>query len=217
MRAPLAPVLPALLVVLACQHGRNPRDCAGMTREQCLFERGKSGKTDGRTDPSSDGTGDVEVEFESEGWTRMEQMLREAAGWLADGLGGEVVSEQAKQWCADEPSVLDKGHGPSWACHVQDPPRVAGRDFTLESGDSGILAVAARDLDGDQSQDLIRQAKSRWRDWCVGSGFSAIERFAEEEFQSCALPGGPLLVIGRFPQDLEADLWQVSLTVMGAS
>lgn len=213
----LVPVLLAGLLVPACQHGRKPRDCAGMTREQCLFERGKTGETDGRKDPTASDTGDVEVEFESAGWTRMEQMLQDAAQWLADGLGGEVVSEQAKQWCADEPSVLDKGHGPSWACHVEDPPRVAGRDVTLESGSSGILAMAARDLDGEQSQKLVRQAKARWRDWCVGSGFSAIERFAEEEFQSCALPGGPLLVIGRFPQDLEADLWQVSLTVMGAS
>ena len=217
MRPRLAPALLAAALVPACQHGRKPRDCAGMSREQCLFERGKSGKTDGREDRRGRGKGEVEVELESEGWTRMEQMLQEAAGWLADGLGGQVVSEQAKQWCAGEPSVLDKGHGPSWACHVEDPPRIAGRDFTLESGESGILAVAARDLDGDQSQELIRQAKSRWREWCVGSGFSAIERFAEEEFQSCALPGGPLLVIGRFPQDLEADLWQVSLTVMGAS
>jgi hypothetical protein len=147
----------------------------------------------------------------------METILGQAAQWLSDGLGGQVVSAQAREWCAEKPAITDTDHGPSWACHLEDAPRINGHDFSLEGGSGGVLAVAARDFSGEQSQRLVRQALGRWKGWCASTRFDPIERFQDEEFHSCALPGGPLLVIGRFPQDLEADLWQVSLTVMGAS
>lgn len=210
---------PALAVALAfgCAHQRGGRDCAGLTREQCLW---KQARRAGTPDPRSDGQSEdpeVEITWESEGsWTRLEQMLEQAAQWLSDGLGGEVLSHQARQWCAQEPTIQDSGREASWACHVEDPPRIGDREFTLEGNAGGIFAIAGRDFDGSRSRQIVELALRRWREWCVGARFSRVERFQDEEFHRCALPGGPLLLVGRFPQDLEADLWQVSLTVMGA-
>jgi hypothetical protein len=205
-------------LAVGCAHRGESRDCTGLTREQCVWQHAKRDDGPGPDrDPTDASDSAVDIGWESEGsWTRVEQMLEQAADWLSDGLGGQVLSREATQWCAQEPTPRDDGRGESWVCHVEDPPRIGDREFTLEASTSGVLAVAARDLDGKQSRQVVDLALRRWRDWCEGARFSRVERFQDEEFHRCALPGGPLLLVGRFPQDLEADLWQVSLTVMGA-
>lgn len=202
---------------LACQHGKTPRDCAGKTREQCLWERAQRKAVERPLDGGNGSSVGPEFDPRVEpAWTRMEDILGQAAEWLSDGLGGDVVSAQAREWCAEKPAVTQTDHGPSWVCHLEDAPKIHGQDFNLEGGAGGVLAVAARDFTGEQSERVVRQALGRWSSWCESARFDPIERYQDEEFHSCALPGGPLLVVGRFPQDLEADLWQVSLTVMGA-
>ncbi len=205
-----------LLLPLGCGHTKELKNCEGLTREQCVWKHARrSGTGTGTSNGAAEDA--VEMTWESEGsWTRAEEMLQKAAEWLSDGLGGAIVSAQARKWCAETPTIVDKGHGASWICHVREPPLIAEREFTLEGSARGVLAIAGRDFDGSQSAQVVNLALRRWRAWCADSRFSPIERFQDEEFHSCALPGGPLLVIGRFPQDLEADLWQVSLSVMGA-
>jgi hypothetical protein len=212
-------VLVTFGLAAACAAGRaTDRACEGMTREQCAWDRARRGA---KATPGGDGavgSAGVTVELQADrSWNRAEEILRATADWLAQGLGGAAVDTQVRQWCADPPAIVDKGHGPSWICHMSEPPRIAGRDLTLEGSGSGVLALAARELSGDHSRRLVEEALGRWSSWCTDARFSPIERFQDEEFHRCALPGGPLLVVGRFPQDLEADLWQVSLTVMGAA
>lgn len=101
----------------------------------------------------------------------------------------------------------------AWACRPTDEVTINERALALEAG-GGVVALTAAEVGGDESSSILDFALARFDEWCEDRSFIALDGKVHQEFHRCALPEGPYLVVGRFPCDLEADRWQVSIAVM---
>jgi len=174
---------------------------------------GPEARRNGRSNPSDS----ADPLAHDDPWTRIGVMLSEAAAVVADGGDVAAVEGLAKRWCAFEPARKESPYGNVRVC-VPDPPiTVGGGTFTIELGDMGVVGLAAMELSDRDSTELLRRALEAARRWCLGPLRPAPQReeHRQDEFHMCPVAEGPLLAIGRFPRDLDADLWQVSLTVLG--
>ncbi len=191
-----------------------------MSKEQCLFyvaQLDENGGNGGNADGTGADGGPLRPGV-LRTWEQVDAILREAAEMLSRGLGGELTAQQLTERCETEPSPQQTPHGRAWACFLLDPPLLRGHEMSLEVGESGVAGLTGFDFTGKQSDDLLANARKQWSTWCVGSTFEEVETDNDKDVYRCALPGGSQLVVGRFlqdPADLSADLWQVSLTVMG--
>jgi hypothetical protein len=80
---------------------------------------------------------------------------------------------------------------------------------------AAVLSLTADALDETRSEELYELARARFAPWCAGA-FEELEGTDHLVFYRCALPEGPFLVVARFPRDLEAGQWQVSIAVLDA-
>jgi len=146
------------------------------------------------------------------GWGRADLILGQMSVLMADGLEPVVIGAQARGYCQSAPSLVES----AWSCVPDDAPRVLGRELNLEVGDDGVVALTARGLPADESQKMADAARLRWASWCTEPFRRLAGPDESEQFAVCALPGGPTLVVGRFPRGEEVERWQVSLAVMPA-
>lgn len=208
----------AATVMPGCKH-LDPRCDPEMSKEQCLFyvaqlddnQSGGPGTGDGE-DGGRLRPGVLRT------WEQVDVILREAADMLSRGLGGKLTAQQLTERCEAEPKPQQTPHGRAWACFLLDPPVLRGHEMSLEVGEGGVAGLTGFDFTAKQSDAMLADARKQWSTWCVGSTFEAIDTENDKDVYRCALPGGSQLVVGRFlqdPADLSADLWQVSLTVMG--
>ena len=135
------------------------------------------------------------------------------------GMDREVVEATARGFCASEtrPGVAQAADEPAlgWVCDARDAA-VLGIDMKLEVG-SGVVSVTASELPDAQSAALLARMQSHWASWCESGRFTTLEGAADEEMHRCALPGGPILVVARFPNSGDGTRFQVSVAVMAAS
>ena len=91
-----------------------------------------------------------------------------------------------------------------------------GHALTLELAERGVVSLVGLDIPGDDSESLATAARERLTASCTSSWQKAPGRAddAHRELHTCDAEGGPVLVVGRFPSDLSADLWQVSIAVL---
>ena len=127
----------------------------------------------------------------------------------------EALAAAAREGCAEEPATRG-GESGSWTCALADAPVLAGRDFVLEVGADGVIALTAFNLGEGEASTLLDDASQRWRPLCDEDFAPYTPRGEAGEFRGCVLTDGPLLVLSRFMPDPEAPLWQVSLAVMPA-
>lgn len=221
-------VAPTLALATACA-GRRPPDCPrGLSTEQCLWQRAQRDGTDPQDGGNgNDGTGGGEggeggtdgegkVTTGDPGWARVDTVLDEGIGMLAVGLSGETVAAHTLQRCERDASPRETPHGTAWTCHLEEAPRLAGRELTLEVAADGLVSLAGFGYTEVESQSVLRAARERFSSRCAQGRFAAVETRGLEEFSRCPLVEGPLLVLGRFPEPDQDDVWQVSFTVLGA-
>jgi hypothetical protein len=86
----------------------------------------------------------------------------------------------------------------------------------LEVASAGVVGLLAIHVANGASSHLVRELMDHGTSWCTGSWRPVSPRAdnAHEELHVCPLSAGALLAVGRFPQDLRANVWQVSLAVM---
>lgn len=203
----------------ACRN-RDPSCPDSLSAEECAFRKAQAKamrEQQARAEGEGNGAGDEGPAWAGEAdWETADDILEGAADVFAAGLDGESAVATLVERCTETPSPLDGEDGRSWTCYLTRPPVLQGKEFVLEVGDSGIAALSAFDVTGINSTRIMKAAQLRWSSWCLDGEFTSNDANQHEQIVSCALPGGPLLVVARFPQDLGRDLWQVSLTILGA-
>ncbi len=211
----------AILVawVPACR-GRDPSCPDSLSAEECAFRKAQAKairEEQARSEADGGGEGGSGPVWAGEAdWESADAILQGAADVFAAGLDGESAVATLVERCTEVPNAQDGEAGRSWTCYLTQPPVLQGKEFVLEVGESGIAALSAFDVPGIDSTRIMKAAQLRWASWCIDGEFTNHDAGEQEELVSCALPGGPLLVVARFPQDLGRDMWQVSLTILGA-
>ncbi len=194
--------------------------CAGRTERQTrdAFQRAKA-------TPGRDGTHDDDEPDPAKttpdrfavGWTRVKAILELSARELATGDSARVL-RLADRWCASDPTPQGTDHGPVVVCFPEPPIQAGGHGFTLELGNGGMVGMVSSSLSGAESRQLAQEARREGHAWCVEPWHPVpTPDNAFQEFHTCAVEGGAVLTVGRLPRDLEADLWQVSVTLLGAT
>ncbi|TPV94522.1 MAG: hypothetical protein B7733_14885 [Myxococcales bacterium FL481] len=208
----------AVAVVPSCAHPGPPCP-SGTPREQCLFERAidppvnVAGNETVATNPGDPGEPSQVPVLLEPGWERVDELLRDGIDFMQGGSG--AVDTITSRWCASPPSPQPGHSGPVWACAITDPPRLRGHELTLEFDRHALFSVTGFGYSSADGRELIRASTERWSAWCQTRSFVELENVGAEEFHRCALSEGPTLIIGRFARDLDADLWQVSLAIIG--
>jgi hypothetical protein len=218
-------VLATLLTTgAACQN--RPADCGRHeTLERCLWERGTASPDAGTRDedgnPSGNEGGGLDPigELTPEA-TRLDATLSRMTEIIAAGLEWTLVDEGARALCSGAPEFPDAQPGlpdptpDAWTCSVADL-ELGEQPLALEAS-HGVLSLSAVDLDDGESAELFELAQRRFDGWCAGRSLQRLESDALAEFLRCSLADGPYLVIARFPRDLEAGRWQISIAIVDA-
>jgi hypothetical protein len=220
-----------LLTGASCR--ATPTDCTHGSTERCLWEQAVVAPVDGDGELDGDELGDPDGADPTE-QAELEHTLTSIIEIMQLGLEWELVDQRARTLCsqrdaegevieasvavADEGAAADEGEPTdeaalAWSCPVANL-ELEGESLTLEAS-QGVISLSASDLDAPRSEQLQERARTRFAQKCLGE-FEEIEGAKLEVFYRCALPEGPYLVIARFPRDVEADLWQVSIAVVDA-
>jgi hypothetical protein len=237
-------LLGSLPLFTAASCRATPTDCTHDSNQRCLWEQGvvtpvgDDGELDGGELGDPDGTDPTErAEFEHT-LARIIEIMQVGLEWpLVDqrartlcserDADGEIIEAAVMSADAagttDEAGATDEGESDkaapvgesasAWSCPVANL-ELDGQSLALEAS-QGVISLSASELDGPRSKQLFERARTRFAQKCLGD-FEEIEGARLEVFYRCALPEGPFLVIARFPRDLEADLWQVSIAVVDA-
>jgi hypothetical protein len=217
-------ILVALLASPGCR--RPPPDCEYDSVERCLWERGeaKPATTEGGG-PSGEGglSGQLDGdEGQLERWDELETTLGQLAELIGSGLEWPLVDERARELCGSEPTApperADEDEAEAdrhaWVCPLAEALELDGNALVLEVGE-GVVSLTADALTDQVSGKIVALALDTTRPSCE-DGFSSVDGPVNQEFQRCTLRAGPLLYVGRFPRDLDADRWQVSIAVVDA-
>lgn len=206
-------------MLLGCH--RPPVDCEYDSVERCLWERGQtepdSNKPKATTSEGNQGDGSLGEQETLERWTEFGSALRGLAELIGSGLEWSLVEEQARELCGTPPELLGQGSEDedphAWSCTLANALELDGTLLKLELGE-GVVSLTADTLTERSSAQLVALARAAV-DSCV-DGFHAVDGPVNQEFERCTLRSGPLLFVGRFPRDLDADRWQVSIAVVDA-
>jgi hypothetical protein len=208
-----------LLAGASCRH--TPSDCKHDSTERCLWERsvvtpGDQGEIEGGEFGSdSDGADPTER-------AELEHTLTSVIEIMRVGLEWPLVDQRARTLCSQEDAegmLVEAAIEPAdetglaWSCAVANL-ELDGESLALEAS-RGVISLSASDLDAARSEQLVERARTRFAHKCAAE-FEELEGAKLEVFHRCALPEGPYLVVARFPADLEADRWQVSIAVVDA-
>ena len=200
---------------LSCSRHNNAAACADdVTREQCLFETA----TQPASSTTPGGTPDTPqqatpVPITEPGWDRAEEILRDGVDFLRIGSGAtDMIGDR---WCASPPTPQSGEAATIWVCALREPPRLRGHELTLEFDRYALFSLTGFGYSHAEGRDLVSAGVQRWSTWCRTQSFIELESGGADQFYRCALSDGPMLIVGRFARDLEADLWQVSLAIIG--
>ena len=208
----------AIGVSLACRTA--PTDCKHDSSERCLWEAGVAPPTPTQTeqDPASeDEPGEGGVASEA---TRLDETLAEMVEIIGAGLEWALVDELARGLCSAAPSTpeldpdMPAPTPDAWICAIRELS-LGSQTLELEAS-NGVLSLSASDIGDSDSAELFETAQRRFDDWCAGEVLREVEGEGLAEFYRCSLPEGPYLVVARFPRDLKAGRWQVSIAIVDA-
>jgi hypothetical protein len=227
LRVALLGSLP-LLTGASCRPA--PADCTHASNERCLWEQAVVApmERDGELEGGELG-GDSDGADPSER-AELEQTLTSIIDIMQLGLEWPLVDERARGLCSQRDAEGEVTEAPitpadgsadgeadaaalAWSCPVANL-ELDGESLTLEAS-QGVISLSTSDLDAARSEQLQARARTGFAPKCLGA-FEEIEGAKLEVFHRCSLPEGPYLVIARFPRDVEANLWQVSIAVVDA-
>jgi hypothetical protein len=206
-----------------CAHDRR---CRGRSAAECAWVEAVGARSPAERASNGDQSGrrtTVELAGStSNEWGSVERMLGKMAVLMADGMGADVTTEQARRFCDDAPGdapVANEERGNAWFCRPAEDASIHGHELMLEVGSDGVVALSARPLTTEEATEAGNAAEARWSDWCEApfrdhdddAGDGAISRV-----RLCPLPGGPSLAIVTAPRDPAGAQWQLTLAVMPA-
>lgn len=234
--------LPMLLFSAGCTR-RTPAGCErGWSKERCAWVLAQRRSTEPGSGDGGDGQSvDGREPSREPGWSEAEDVIDAAVDHFAAGLPTTLANHEMLALCAEPPTEDALVGASAWACRLAAPPRLDGFEFTLELNEAGVIALHTSGLSGEESARLLTAARRRWSTWCDDrpsaagpsaegktgdadarrrpSGFRPVEDTPPDvEFERCALPEGPTLLLGRFPEnfeDIDSDVWHVSVSIMG--
>lgn len=202
----------ALLCLLAGACHRQSDASVRDAYQRASEQRTGEGAGAGTLDPA-----DPDLDTEGVGWPRVTAMLALAARELASG-DSERVAALSERWCASDPTPQDTAYGPVVVCFPEPPLVAGGQGFTLELGGSGMVGLVASSLSGPESRKLRETLQKQAPSWCTGPLRTVVSRQSpHDELLTCPMEDGATLTIARLTRDLEADLWQVSLSLLGGT
>ncbi len=213
---PAMGILAALATsALACTN--RPPGCEHESVERCLWERGVAppkdrGDEGEGEDPTRAGELDGAI-VEETTWSQLDTVVDELAALMGSGLEWPLIDARARELCGTEPLPSSEDEGAPWVCSLATTLEIEGRELLLEVG-NGVVSLSTEGLSEQQSSSVLELARETSLDACAEQRFVPVEAAVHQEFQRCTLSAGPLLYVGRFPRDLEADRWQVSIAVV---
>jgi hypothetical protein len=147
----------------------------------------------------------------------MAQLVRRAATEVGTGDVARLTS-LAQRWCQGEPTPRRTPQATVLVCFPAPPLQAGGQGFTLEFeiGDMPLVGFVSRNLSEVASRALLDEATRMAAAWCH-EPWQSPGTSTHGELRTCAVDGGAILSVGRWPRDLEADLWQVSVTLLGVT
>jgi hypothetical protein len=213
----------ALVLLAGASCRAAPTDCRHDSSQRCAWEQSV-------VTPGDEGVGEVdgaELGGDSDGATpteraELEQALTSVIEIMRVGLEWPLVDQRARALCSqpDAEGVMSEvavqladESGLAWSCPVAHL-ELDDQGLTLEAT-HGVISLSASELDAVRSEQLAERARAQFAHKCRGQ-FEELKGAKLEVFHRCALPEGPYLVVSRFPHDVEADLWQVSIAVVDA-
>lgn len=191
---------------------KRDKPCARGDAAQCRFENAITQASREQAQVLAKARKERE-QTQKKGWEWADQLVEELANHLGDGMDASIVHARSRQLCQPDPQVQSHADQP-WACPLEPPLVLGARPFVLEYSPDGVLSLACDELSAPQSGELLARAVDRWRSRCLGQQFEQVEGDTHHEIYRCALPEGPLLVLGRFDRDLDADRWQLSFAIV---
>lgn len=154
------------------------------------------------------------IKAESE-WGKLGRFVDEVSDRVALGLATVKVVDLVEELCDGTPDTETLDDHLVYHCTPGTVRSVLGHTLTLELGENGVVGLVAMDLSGADSQTLLDETLTRADKWCEQPLEEAPRaENAHVDFHTCITAAGPALVLGRFPEDLEHDEWQFSLTVL---
>jgi len=204
--------LAALASAASCR--ATPADCKFDSTERCLWEAGVAAPepTPSEGDPDSPG-GPVNPGVIAE-QAELDQTLTQMVSIIGAGLEWPFVDQRARRMCRGELVPATTTSSDAWSC-ATGKLRIHNQPLALEARD-GVLSLSAVDMSDAESAELFEFAQRRFAGWCAGDSFMRFEAEPLQEFYRCSLPDGPYLVVARFPRELEARAWQVSIAILDA-
>lgn len=156
-------------------------------------------------------------EEERAAWAAVGDALEEVSEVLASGVSTVNFERLAERLCGRPVEAADEDGRDVFHCEPEAALELLGEPLELELDTSGVVAYVAPDVTDDESEVLLQQALVRLATLCAQTwtALPADAENAHEEFHSCPLANGPVIAVGRFPRDLEANQWQFSLVVLG--
>jgi hypothetical protein len=213
-------MLLSLLAGASCR--TTPSDCKHETNERCLWERAVVEPDNGSNELEGDELGSDPTGADPSERAELEHTLGSVIEIMRGGLEWPLVDQRARSLCSradaegslvEAPIEMADESGLAWSCAVANL-ELDGQSLALEAS-RGVISLSANDLDAVRSEQLLERARTQFAHKCV-SAFEELEGAKLEVFHRCALPEGPYLVVARFPADVEADRWQVSIAVVDA-
>lgn len=214
------PILLSLAAMTGASCRSTPTDCRHDSTERCLWEAGVARPIETPSEGDLDRNpelGDGGVTNET---TQIDKTLTEMVSIIAAGLEWSLVDERARTLCSEAPAEPEPEPGmpvpipDAWTCAIRELD-LADQSLALEAS-TGVLSLSASDIGDVESAQLFELAQQRFDGWCAGGSFKEFEGQGLAEFYRCSLPDGPYLVIARFPRDLDAGRWQVSIAIVDA-
>ena len=149
--------------------------------------------------------------------TMLDETLARMVAIIGAGLEWSLVDDRARALCSgdlrDPDPELPPATPSTWSCAIEDL-EIHDQPLALEAS-PGVLSLSAIDIGDAESADLFEFARRRFDGWCA-TPFTRFEGQGLQEFYRCSLPAGPFLVLAKFPRDLKADRWQVSIAILDA-
>ena len=185
---PFALGLCVTLSLFSCAHGK--RGCRGKNAAKCAWEKAEKGPTAQAPGPGAGPEalpaepGDPLAPTRPDEWERATQILGAAWTMMGEGVDREALAAAAREGCAEEPATRG-GESGSWTCALADAPVLAGRDFVLEVGADGVIALTAFNLGEGEASTLLDDASQRWRPLCDEDFAPYTPRGEAGEFRMC--------------------------------
>lgn len=194
--------------------------CAGRPEERAraLYHADQAG-ADGGTANDAETEATASEDLTAEGWRRVRAILERARPALASGRP-ERIEALVARWCGVEPTPQKTPDGPAYVCVPEPPLQVENRAFTFEvsPASGGLVAIVSPTITGDEAARIAASARALARRTCKRDPVAATsDTDPNSEIHRCALDDGTVLVVAKISRDLEADLWQVSLALLGAT